>query len=408
MPEGEACVEPSARLVRPSRAPVITAVGGNEELLDGDHRSDDALLAKISHQRFQRRAVRLDAVGPGIAPEYLIDLIEIGGHPRQHIWQGAQIAPARARPLLAGAHGVEQAARNEGIVLIDVAAQCNEMHDRKYPRSLVVVFLHLAIIRKQPPDIGIVMNGIRQGGAHNGIDAAALEQIAQRLAGCVLLDRERQQERQRARMAMRAGLIDGAFDPVNPAELDAVIVLQMAAHPHRGAHGIERHADALACQVFWRCDAGTAVDAEHSVAEHAGREDRQCDQRGATCGFAGNEFRARHFRNIELQARHPIEGLARAGGAVHGDEIELNAVGADIAPIKIEHAVVKTARHGQTKFLQHGQRSLYDYTYAVTEAARPTATSRCWSSLMRTSTTPMVRPILTIVAMAMSSLPPAS
>ena len=43
-----------------------------------------------------------------------------------------------------------------------------------------------------------------------------------------------------------------------------------------------------------------------------------------------------------------------AGRAVHGNEIKFNTVRAHIAAIKIEHAVIEAARHGQAKLLGHG------------------------------------------------------
>src|SRR5205823_159266 len=117
----------------------------------------------------------------------------------------------------------------------------------------------VAIIGKEAHDIAIAMDGIRQDGADDGIDAALLEQVAQRFSRRVPLDGNGPQQRQYAGMAMAARLIDRAFHPMKLGKVYAIVLLQMPAHPYRGAHGVERHADALALKILGRLDARAAI-----------------------------------------------------------------------------------------------------------------------------------------------------
>ena len=65
---------------------------------------------------------------------------------------------------------------------------------------------------------------------------------------------------------------------------------------------------------------------------------------------ACNEFRARHLGDVEFEiAAHAIEDFPCAGRAVHGNEIELDTIRPHIAAVEIEHAIIKTARHGQAQ-----------------------------------------------------------
>jgi hypothetical protein len=54
------------------------ALDWHEERLDRHRLGDEVLGDHIAHERFEGRAVGLDAVGPGIAVEDLIDLLEVG------------------------------------------------------------------------------------------------------------------------------------------------------------------------------------------------------------------------------------------------------------------------------------------------------------------------------------------
>ena len=144
-------------------------------------------------------------------------------------------------------------------------------------------------------------------------------------------------------MAVGLGLVHGALDPVHLREIDPVIVLQQAAHEDRGRHRIERNADALAGEILRRAD-HAAIDRDIAMAEHARGKHRQRHERTVAGGEAGDEFRARHLRGIELlRARHAVENLARA---VDGEEVEIDALGLHLLGVERQHAVVEAAGEG--------------------------------------------------------------
>src|SRR5581483_7580107 len=48
-----------------SRLPVVATVCRNEQVFDLDRGLDDRLIRKIAHERFERRPIGFDAIGPG-------------------------------------------------------------------------------------------------------------------------------------------------------------------------------------------------------------------------------------------------------------------------------------------------------------------------------------------------------
>ena len=169
------------------------------------------------------------------------------------------------------------------------------------------------------------------------------EQIAQRFAAGVLFQVDRLEHRHDRGIAVEAGLVDGALDPFDLVEIDAEVVLHQAADEDRGGLGVERHADALAGEVLGRLDV-LAVDDDEAVAEHPRGEHRQRHERQLLGGIAGDEFGARHFAGVEFQpVGHAVENLARI---VHDQEIEIDAVGFDVAGMEREHAIVEAAGEG--------------------------------------------------------------
>src|SRR6266581_3252116 len=61
---------------------LFKAVDRREQLFERRLPVRQVLILQILHQRFQRRTVLLDAVGPRIAAEEFMDLIDIARQPR--------------------------------------------------------------------------------------------------------------------------------------------------------------------------------------------------------------------------------------------------------------------------------------------------------------------------------------
>src|SRR5262245_21746201 len=82
---------------------------------------------------------------------------------------------------------------------------------------------------------------------------AGLQQLAQGFAAGIGDDRYGLERRQHGRIAVRLGLLHRPFHPLDVREVDAVIMLQQAADPDSGGHGVELDADALALEVLPIC-----------------------------------------------------------------------------------------------------------------------------------------------------------
>ena len=73
---------------------------------------------------------------------------------------------------------------------------------------------------------GLVRIDFRQRGAERRVDDARFDQIAERAAAGIDLDRHVLQQRQHGRLAVRAGMVHRALHPMDLLEIDAEFVLQ--------------------------------------------------------------------------------------------------------------------------------------------------------------------------------------
>src|SRR5215469_3242406 len=124
-------------------------IRANEDIFERNRLGDHVALVEISDERLQRLSVRLDTVGPPIAAEHLVDLVDVRRHPWQHVAQRTSLGDSIPDQLARFGERLVKTGRCERMPLIDVAAHRDEMHDREYPRALVVILLDLAIVRKE-------------------------------------------------------------------------------------------------------------------------------------------------------------------------------------------------------------------------------------------------------------------
>src|SRR3981081_2234886 len=149
-------------------------------------------------------------------------------------------------------------------------------------------------------------------------------------------------------MAVLTRVVDRAPHPYNFRDVYVVVVLEVALHPHRGAHGVDRQSYPLAFEVLRGVDARAPVDGAHTVSEHARWKHRQGNQGRLAVGFSRDELRGGHFGEIELEiSGHAIEDLACTRRTIHGNKIQGDAVRLHVPTIEIEHAIVEAARHRQ-------------------------------------------------------------
>jgi hypothetical protein len=189
---------------------------------------------------------------------------------------------------------------------------------------------------------GFAADRLGQARAQRGVDDALLDQVAHRFVRRVLLDRNGLEQRQHGGTAVRAAGVHRPLNPMNLSEIDAVFVLQQPVDVDGRGHGEQRNAHALALEVLGRLDARLAMDGDEAVAKRPRRKHGDGDERALLAGEALHELRARKLGNIEfLAASHPVEDRSRL---VDGDEIEVDALGLDLAGVKRLHAVVEPAR----------------------------------------------------------------
>src|SRR5262249_16132397 len=98
--------------------------------------------------RLQGRPVGLNAVGKGIAPEYVVDLLHIIDQPRQHGAERAGVAHSAAGTALGLDECVVEARGNPAPPLVQSAAPGGEMDDHKDLGLLVEWRLEQAVVGK--------------------------------------------------------------------------------------------------------------------------------------------------------------------------------------------------------------------------------------------------------------------
>jgi hypothetical protein len=137
-------------------------------------------------------------------------------------------------------------------------------------------------------------------GGHHEVDLAALEQIAELGAG-------RRLGETNVRRQLAAEAIGAALHPFDVARLDAIFVLQQAAHVDRRRHGVFGDTAALALEIGRRLDPLVGVDEEVAVAEDPRRKGRLVMRSEAPEGRTAPKCKAkpRHFG----QERHSRLGL---------------------------------------------------------------------------------------------------
>src|SRR3984893_5257043 len=87
-----AVIEMILGLLHSSGVAQVASMRRQEQILDRHDAFRNALLVQVARQRFERWPVGLDTIGPGVTAEYLVELVDVGGHPRQHVLQRTEIA----------------------------------------------------------------------------------------------------------------------------------------------------------------------------------------------------------------------------------------------------------------------------------------------------------------------------
>src|SRR5882757_1375202 len=233
------------------------------------------------------------------------------------------------------------------MLLMQLAADRHEMHDRKDLARLVKLAFERAIVGKEPRDRWIATEDLWPARADQRVDLATRQQRRQRQPAGILLDRDRAQERGRVRLAVRAALFDRALHPADGREINAKLMRQMPAQPERRGLRVKGQSNALAFDILGSADAGARVDENVAMAEDARRKYRQRHEPAIALTVEADELGRRQLRNIELAAAdHAVEHVA---AGFERDAGEVGALGPHDAFADRLHAIVAAAREGQWK-----------------------------------------------------------
>jgi hypothetical protein len=131
---------------------------------------------------------------------------------------------------------------------------------------------------------------------------------------------------------------------VNGRQIDAVVVLEVAALPYGGGHRVTHDAHAPPFEVPGRADSRALVDRDHAVAEHFRREHGDRHERAIAVAHSRDVVRAGHLARVELLLGHRrIEELPRE---ILDAEREIDAFWLHVAGVKRLHAIVQGAGEG--------------------------------------------------------------
>ena len=209
-----------------------------------------ALLERIARQRFQRQLVLVRAIGPVVLAHDLAGLVVGMDRPRQGGVQMPDLGELVHAQRLGLDERLVDVHRDPRIFLDQRAADADGVHDRKQPGLLEIGLLDRRIIRKQPADIRRAAQKAarrpRARAAPSISPFASMSEIERSAGTGLKVDLRRQRD---LGALLAAGLFQSAAPPFDVARLDAVFLLQHAAHPDIGGHLVFRQADRLALEV---------------------------------------------------------------------------------------------------------------------------------------------------------------
>src|SRR5690242_2451183 len=205
---------------------------GYEEFVRAHYARRKALLVDVAADRRQGRTVRLEAVGPEIGAEYAPRLLDMLDQPRQRDAQRIGVIQAADREVARFDERAVNAARRPRVLAIEVLAQRHGMHDRQDTRATVIVLFDLFIVRKQSRDRGrAVEKQLRDIERQQRVELARREHPLERLRAGEKIKPDVLGQIEGNQRRFDEG-VEAAHEPVHVLRLDAVVVLQHAAHEH--------------------------------------------------------------------------------------------------------------------------------------------------------------------------------
>src|SRR5262245_3686925 len=276
-----------------------------KNLLGRNVAMSDALLVGIAQELLERRPVLFDAVRERVAVEQVAHLARVGRQPSERITRDRGIEQALEAAPLRLQESIVEIARDPGVRVEHALLNRDDVHDRPHPGSPIVGLLHLEVIREQPHHVRVALQErVGRTRDQRAIDLARGDHLAQGLvAHARELDPLRDGELD---LLDAAGLVGAGLVPMDVLELDAVLIVEPAAHVDGGGVGPFRRADGLALEIGRRPDFAVLVDVERRESKQAGADHRQADDVGRLSRHLRTEFRERQLAYVPLA----VEGKA--------------------------------------------------------------------------------------------------
>ena len=310
----------------------------------------EALGVGIAQDGPQLVQIVAEPVGPDVAAQQRPGPLDLGGDPGHGNVRRGRVVERRDRHVLGRAKRLVEARREPGVRFGEALPHRDEVHDRVEPGLPVPGLLGRAVVGEEPPHRAVAAaEAGRRPRADQSGQIAGLQHRRQAAPRRQRpdLDLRRQVERERA---VASRLLQPAGAPEDVGRHHAVLLGQHPAHPERGGHRVDRHADLPPLQVGGVLDPGIGADVDRRVAEHPRGEDGEADIGDLAARPGEHEGGQRHLGHVELGI-----GEGAVGGLLDRDrEVgDLAALDGDAAVDYRAHAVVIARRDRYRKLSPH-------------------------------------------------------
>ena len=183
---------------------------------------------------------------------------------------------ARSHLPLRRLEGLKEALGQPGVVLVNVPAQDERVHDGEQARAAKIVLLGGAEIGEEPLHARVSgLEGGRGMRAEQGVHLSLAKRPVQGVVFGNRLQTDRGGEVEGDAL-LPSGNFLASGHPGDVFRRDAVFVVEQPPHPDAGRHGVFGNPDAPPFQVFRAPDPVFGADEDPRVPEDPGRKEPEC------------------------------------------------------------------------------------------------------------------------------------
>ena len=290
----------------------LHSTSGSKEFVRQNRARRQALFVDILSDRGERRAVRLEPIGPEILAEHIPGLLDVTEEPGQRDAQRVGVVKSADREVAGLPERRVEAPGGPGMGAMDILPQHHDMHDREYAGAPVIVLFDALVVGEEPGDARRAIKEHRRNiDREEGIEPAGLEHGFERFAGGEEIELHVARQIERDQRAF-GGLVEPAHEPLMSEGATAVIMLQHAFDEDDGGCAILRRADAPALEILGAFDAGIGAHVDAGMAEDFRQRDGDRDERAGATALEAHIGGERQFADVEFPAfEHARKDLAR-------------------------------------------------------------------------------------------------